>query len=116
MSVPGRFGALELGAVDELATACDTRFSVDFDYATIISSSVSCCTQFDMLASKAEDADIEQIEKMNGVNIIDLDLWVQIDSVKKPIKRNFVGSGYVSHCWTSALDDHLDHRFIIFKM
>ena len=21
-----------------------------------------------------------------------------------------MGSGYVSHCWTSALDDHLDHR------
>ena len=40
---------------------------------------------------------------------------VQVDSVKQPIKRNSVGSGYMSLCWTSALDDHLDHRFIIFQ-
>ena len=26
-----------------------------------------------------------------------------------------MGSGYVSHCWTSATEDHLDHRFIFFK-
>ena len=30
------------------------------------------------------------------VNIFDLDLWFQIDSVKQPIKRNSVGSGRVS--------------------
>ena len=32
-----------------------------------------------------------------GVNIFDLDLGVQIDSVNYPIKRNSVGSGHVSH-------------------
>ena len=31
------------------------------------------------------------------------------------IKRNSVGSGYVSHCGTSALCDHFDLSFIIFK-
>ena len=37
-----------------------------------------------------------------GVNLFDLDFWVEVDSVKKPIKRNSVGSEYVSQCWTSA--------------
>ena len=34
-----------------------------------------------------------------GVNKFDLDLGVQIDSVKQPFYRNSVGSGPVSHCW-----------------
>ena len=50
-----------------------------------------------------------------GVNVFDLDFWVQIDSVKQPIKRDFVGSGHVSRCRASAFTDHLDHRFIVFK-
>ena len=41
--------------------------------------------------------------------------WVQIDSIKHPIKSNSVGSGYVSHCWTSAFDDHFNHGFIVLK-
>ena len=41
--------------------------------------------------------------------------WIQIDSVKQPIQRNFVGSWHVSHRWTSASDDHLDHCFVVFK-
>ena len=74
--------------------------------------------------------DIEQTQKMipfttceislcqyvgtfvSGVNIFDWDFGVQVDSVSQPIKRNSVGLGHVSHCWTSTLDDHLDHRFI----
>ena len=39
------------------------------------------------------------------VDIVDLNLGVQINSVKQPIWSNSVGSGYVSHCWTSAFDD-----------
>ena len=76
---------------------------------------------------------IEQLEKMvpfvasecaygqhvcqlvSSVDIFDLDLWIEVDPVKQPIKRNSVGSGNVSHCWTSALNDHLDHNFIVFK-
>ena len=45
-------------------------------------------------------------ELVLGVNVFDLDLGVQIDSVKQPIKSNSVGSGYVSHCWTPTFDDH----------
>ena len=54
-------------------------------------------------------------ELVFGVDVFDLDFGVQIDSVKQPVKSNSVGPGYVSHCRTSAFDDHLDHRFIIFK-
>ena len=44
------------------------------------------------------------------VNVFDLNLGVQIDSVKQQIKSNSVGSGYMSHCWTSAFDDHFESR------
>ena len=54
-------------------------------------------------------------ELVFGVDILDLNLWVEIDSVKQPIKSNSVGSGHVSHRRTSAFDDHLDHCFVVFK-
>ena len=54
-------------------------------------------------------------ELVFGFDILDLDFGAQVDSVKQPFKRNSVGPGYGSHFWTSALDDHLHHRFIIFK-
>ena len=50
-----------------------------------------------------------------GVNILDLDLVVQIYSVKQSILRNSVNSGHVSHRRTCAFDDHFDHSFIILK-
>ena len=50
-----------------------------------------------------------------GVDILDLNRWVQVDSVKQPIKSNSVGSGNMSHCWTSAFDDHFSHGFVIHK-
>ena len=53
-------------------------------------------------------------ELVFGVNVFDLDLWVQIDSIKQPIKSNSVGSGNMSHCRTSTLCNHLDHCFVVF--
>ena len=50
-----------------------------------------------------------------GVNVFDLDLRVQIDSNKQPIKSNSVGSGNMSHCRNSLLYDHLDHCFVVFN-
>ena len=50
-----------------------------------------------------------------GVNIFEMDFGVQVGSVKQPINRNSVGSGYVSHCRASSLYDHLDHSFVVFK-
>ena len=46
-------------------------------------------------------------ELVFGVNVFDLDLGVQNDSIKQPIKSNSVGSGNVSHCWTSASSQSL---------
>ena len=78
-------------------------------------------------------ADVEQTQKMIpyitreislcqyvcelvlGVNVFDSDLGIQINSVKQPIKCNSVGSGNMSHCRTPSLNDHLDHRFVVFK-
>ena len=54
-------------------------------------------------------------ETVFGVNVLDLDFWVQVNSIEQPIKRNSVGSGNSSHCGTSALNDHLDHCFVVLK-
>ena len=54
-------------------------------------------------------------ELVFGVDVFDLDFGVQINSIEQPIKSNSVGSGDVSHCWTSAFDNHLDYSFIVLK-
>ena len=54
-------------------------------------------------------------ELVLGVNVFDLDFWIQIDSTKQPIKSNSVGSGNMSHRRASSLYDHLDHCFVVFK-
>ena len=41
-----------------------------------------------------------------GIDVFDLDFGVQINSIEQPIKNNAVGSGDVSHSWTSAFDNH----------
>ena len=50
-----------------------------------------------------------------GVDVFDLDFGIQIDSIEQPIQSNSVGSGYVSHRWTSSFDDHLDHSSVVLK-
>ena len=54
-------------------------------------------------------------ELVFGVNIFDLGFWFKVDSVQQQIKRSYVGSGHVCHCWTSSFDNHLDDSFIVFK-
>ena len=49
------------------------------------------------------------------VDVFDLDLGVQINSIEQPIKSNSVSSGNISHCRTSAFNDHLDYSFIVLK-
>ena len=39
-----------------------------------------------------------------GVNMFDFDLGFQIDPVEQAMKSNSVGSGHVSHDWTSSFD------------
>ena len=50
-----------------------------------------------------------------GVNVFDLDLGVQIDSIELPIMRDSVGPGNMSHCGTSSFYNHLDHCFVVLK-
>ena len=52
---------------------------------------------------------------MLGVDVIDLDLGVRINSIKQPIKCNSVSPGNMSHCRTSPFNDHLDHNFVVLK-
>ena len=54
-------------------------------------------------------------ELVFGVDVFDLDLGVQIDSVEQPVQSNSVVFGNMSHRRTSAFNDHFDHCFIVFK-
>ena len=56
-------------------------------------------------------------ELVFGVDVFDLDFGVQVNSIKQPIKSNSVSPGNMSHCMTSAsaINDHLDHCFIVFE-
>ena len=136
LSIPGPFDALQLCVVEELATVFETRFNVGLDFAIILSSRVLSCILFDTVwgqvaelkmlilneqrrwfhASRVKLSSVSVLSScFFGVDVFDLNLRVQVGSVKQPIKRNSVGSGHVSHCWTSAFDDHFDHCFIIFQ-
>ena len=44
-------------------------------------------------------------------DVFDLDFRVQINSIEQPIKSNSVDSGDVSHCRTSAFNNHLDYSY-----
>ena len=50
-----------------------------------------------------------------GVNVPYWNLRIQVDSVKQPIKSNYVGSWHMSHCWTHTFEFHLNHGFIVLK-
>ena len=50
-----------------------------------------------------------------GVDVLNLDLWVQVNSIEQPIKRNSVSPGNMSHGGTPSFNDHLDHCFVVFK-
>ena len=53
-------------------------------------------------------------ELVFGVDVISI-FGSKIDSINQPIKSNSVGSGNMSHCRTSAFNDHLDHSFIVLE-
>ena len=140
-SVP-RLNDLEPSVGDRLAVF-DTKLIIGFDFATTRSSSPifsSCClfdiwdllidfnwlqekqkklkeqTETMIPHNKSEVAFRQQVSYLVfDVNKFDLDVGFQVDSVKQPIQRDSVGSGYVSHHWTSSFDDHLDHWFCLVK-
>ena len=101
-----------------------------------LSSPDSFCVLFDITSEKigrTEMSDVEQTPKMIpfitceislgqyvcelvfGVNVFDMDLGVQIASLKQPIKSNSVGSGNMSHCRTPSFDNHLNYCFVVLK-
>ena len=54
-------------------------------------------------------------ELVLGVDVFDLDFGVQVISIEQPIKSNSVSSGNMSHCRTSAFDNHFNYSFIVLK-
>ena len=50
-----------------------------------------------------------------GVDVFDLDLRVKINSIEQPIKSNSMSPGNMSHCWTSAFQNHFNHSFFFLK-
>ena len=115
---PGFSDAIEASTVGSLTRHLDTKFVIGFDFAVTLSSPASSCVLFDVALHLLMEH-VEQTQKMVplitseidfgqyvcelvfGLNVIDLDLGVQIDSIKQPIKSNSVGAGNMSHCRTS---------------
>ena len=50
-----------------------------------------------------------------GVDVFDLDLVIQINSIKQPIKCNSVSPGNMTHRRTLSFNDHFDDCFIVFE-
>ena len=112
------------------------RNIIGLDFVVTLSSLDSFCVRFDITSQQLIELKWLILNKHNrwfhssrvkfllvrmsaswffGVNVFDLDFWVQIDSIEQPIKSNSVGSGYVSHCGISSFYDHFDHCFVVFK-
>ena len=54
-------------------------------------------------------------ELMFGVNVSNLNFRIEMNPATQPIQSNSWGSGYMSHCGTSAFYYHLNHGFIVLK-
>ena len=128
--------AIEATHIRSPFAASRDKSIIGFDFAVTLSSPESFCVLFDITSEQYVELkwlNVEQTQKMIpfiicevslgqyvcelvfGVNVFDLNLGVQIDSIEQPIKSNSVGSGNMSHCRTSPLEDHLDHCFVVFK-
>ena len=51
-----------------------------------------------------------------GVDIFDLDIWIQVNLVRQPVQVNTVNLGNMSHGWTTAFDDHLEGGIVTSKI
>ena len=120
--------AVEASTSGVLSLHRETTFIIGIDFAVNLSSPESFCVLFDitseplvelkwlLLKNTSEIALGQYVcELVVGVDVFDLDLGVQIDSIEQPIKSNSVGSGNVSHCGTPSLCNHLDHCYVVFK-
>ena len=123
--------AVEGSTFGSLTRYRDTACVIGFDFAVTLSSPASPCVLFDIasrLLMELKWLMLKRTQKMVPITTCEISLcqyvcelctwfgsWVQIDSIKQPIKSNSVGSGNVSQCKASSLYDHLDHCFIVFK-
>ena len=109
---------------------------IGFDFAVTLSSPASCCVLFDIA--------LRLLMELKWLMLNKHKRWFHSSRVKFPLvsmsaswflvsmyliwilgsklilssnqlKSNSVGSGNMSHCRASSLDDHLDDSFIVFK-
>ena len=132
----GHSDAVETSTVGSLTRHLGTKFVIDFDFTLTLSSSAPSCVLFNIALTLLRELKWLMLNKHKrwihssrvnfslcqyvcelilDVNVFDLDLGDQIDSIKQSIKSNSVGSGNMSHCRTSSLYDHLGHCFVVFK-
>ena len=79
LSIPGQFDALELCAVEELATVFETRFDVGLDFSIIISSLVPSCILFDIVGGQLAELKMLILNKRRR--------WFHSSRVKLPFVR-----------------------------
>ena len=51
-----------------------------------------------------------------GVDVLDLNFWVRIDSIEKPIKRNSVGPGNIILITASFVLKHIQQSFLMWNL
>ena len=142
LTVPGLFDAIGLCTVEELVAACETKFKRRCPTLPQFSFLLSPSCILFATASELKFGEPFNFWAWNGwwskiwfhssrvkwpvVNIVcEFGYLVSIDifwfgfwgpawfmSIP-PVKSNSVGSGYVSHCWTYAFENHCNHCFDI---
>ena len=118
--LPGLSDAVEASTLGFLTLHRETKFIIGFDFAVTLSSPASSCVLFDITSRQFVELKwlmfnkhkrwfhssrvkfplfLYVCELVFGVNVIDLDFGVKIDSVEQPIKSNSVGSGKHVSLW-----------------
>ena len=136
MRLPRLADAVEIGTVEEPARLLDTKCLIGFDLAAILSSAFHSCILFDIACEQLEELKMLMFNREReddsihhewnslwsgslrvgfGVDIFDLGLGVQVNSVEQPVKSNSVGPGNMSHCRTSPFDNPLYYSLVVFK-
>ena len=116
-----RFGAGRDFAITRASSSpcfsCACRFNKTKRLVNLSAEMASRSTElFMMLNKRSRWCHSNVCALVSSVDIVDLNLRIKIDPVKQPVKRNSVGSGYVSHSRTSAFNFHLDHCFAVLKI
>ena len=109
----------EASTFGSLALCRETKFIIGFDVAVTLSSPASSCVLFDFASRQVVELKWLMLNKHKrwfhssrvkfpcqyvcelvlGVNVFDLDLGSQIDSIKQPINNNSAGSGNMFSLW-----------------